>query len=407
MKTVLLLALLNYFGAYQFDDGSFVYVRTWDELGSSQLTYLYEDGRVGPLHAVSETEFFTGPGLMVREPEKDRVKFEKNSTGRITGLTWSGKKAVKQETLFNEEEVSFTNGTVRLYGSLVIPKGTGPFPAIVLIHGSGAVTRDFFGPISYLFARNGIAVLSYDKRGVGKSEGHWMSAGFADYAADAVAGVAYLKSRKQIDRKAIGLWGASQAGWIIPQAVEQDPQIAFAVMLSVAGVTPFEQELQRSEEEFRAQQMPEEEIAKKLAALKGDIESLRTPDVKEYLQENLQKLQNEGNQDALNASGPDNPRFLLWYTDILDYNPVPSLQKMKCPVLVLYGELDRGVPIDPNKKILEAALKNNPDVTFHMFPKGNHVLMLSETGSMKEFPAMTQFVPDLFSTMIRWIQHRF
>jgi pimeloyl-ACP methyl ester carboxylesterase len=77
---------------------------------------------------------------------------------------------------------------------------------------------------------------------------------------------------------------------------------------------------------------------------------------------------------------------------------------MECPVLVLYGELDRGVPVDPNKKVLENALQNNPNVTFHIFPKGNHALMLGETGSMKEFPNLTRFVPDLFPTMIRWIK---
>ena len=407
MKTVLLLALLNYFGAYQFEDGSYVFVRTWDELGPNQLTYLFEDGRVGPLHAVSQTEFFTGAGLMVQQPETARVTFEKSSNDRITGLIWAGKRAAKQEALFNEEEISFTNNSIRLHGSLVIPKGTGPFPAIVLVHGSGPVTRDFFGPVSYLFARHGIAVLSYDKRGIGKSEGHWMSAGFADYASDAVAGVAFLRSRKEIDPKSIGLWGASQAGWVIPQAVEKDPEIAFVVMLSVAGVTPFEQELQRNKEEMRALKSPDEEIAKTLAALNADLESLRTEEVKQYLQDSLKKLQDEGNQKALDASGPDNPRFLLWYADILDSNPMPSLQKMKCPVLVLYGDLDRTVPIDPNKKILERALQNNPHVTFHVFPKGNHALMLSETGSMKEFPSLTQFVPDLFPVMIRWIQDRF
>lgn len=404
MKTVLLLALFNYFGAYLFDTGEFVYIKTWDELGKDQLTYLYEDGRVGPLHAVSELGFFTGPGLLVKEPSQEKITFQKDSTGRITGLTWSGKIAVKQETLFTEEEITFTNGDVRLTGSLVIPKRAGgPSPAVVLIHGSGPVTRDFFGPILYLFARNGIAVLSYDKRGIGKSQGDWMSANFSDYAADAVAGVAYLRSRKEIDSKAIGLWGVSQAGWIIPQAVEQDPGIAFAVMLSVPGVTPLEQELQRTQGELLAAKSSEEEIAKAIGALKTDIESLRTQDVKQYLEQSVEKLKAEGNQEALNASGPDNPRFLLWYANIIDYSPVAALEKMKCPVLVLYGEIDRGVPVDPNRKILKRALQNNPRVKFHVFPNGNHALLQSETGSMKEFPQLTRFVPGLFPTMIDWI----
>ena len=400
----------NYFGAYEFEKGKFLYIRTFDELGEKQLTYLDEEGHVGPLNAVSQTEFFTGPGLWIPLPKRASVVFEKNNDGKISGLTWTDqtglRKAVKRDTLFHEEEIVFTNGSVKLSGSVVLPEGKGPFPAMVFVHGSGATSRDFFGPVSYLFARHGIAVLSYEKRGVGKSTGHWLDADFADYSSDAIAGVNYLKSRKEIDPRKIGLWGGSQAGWIIPQAVEKDPSIAFAVMFSVPGVTPYEQEVQRSRGELMADGASQEQMDKTVAALKSDIDSLRTEDVKQYLRDGVQKLQKEGNQKVLNASGADNPRFLLWYTNLLDYSPVPSLEKMKCPVLVLYGEIDRGVPVDPNKAILDAAFKKggNSDVTFHVFPKGNHVLMLSETGGMKEFPHLTQFVPDLFPTMVEWIQ---
>ncbi len=402
----------KYFGAYGFGSGRFLYIRTWDELGENQLTYLDDEGKVGPLFALSETEFFTGPGLWIPLAAKATMIFEKDSAGRVAGMQWSEQggheKAVKKDALFTEQEVTFASGPVKLSGSLVLPKGNGPFPAIVLVHGSGPVTRDFFGPISYLFARHGIAVLSYDKRGVGKSEGHWMAANFTDYADDALAGVSYLRSRKEVNLKAIGLWGVSQAGWIIPQAVARDKGIAFAVLLSVPGVTPFEQEVQRMTGEMIVKQSSEEEIEKAITGLKSDINSLRTDEVRQHLEEGLQKLESEGNQKVLNASGPDNPRFLLWYTAVLDYSPVASLEQMKCPVLVLYGEADRGVPIIPNRDILENAFKNggNNDVTFHVFPKGNHALMLSETGSMTEFPYLTQFVPGLFPTMIDWIlQH--
>ncbi len=399
----------KYFGSYEFESGQFLHIRTWDELGENQLTYLDEKGQVGPLHAISDTEFFSGPGLWIPVPGQKRIIFEKNAKGKITGLVWSkenvSQKAAKRETLYQEEEIKFTSGKTQLSGSLVLPSGKGPFPAVVLVHGSGPVTRDFFGPIAYLFSRRGIAVLSYDKRGTGGSEGHWMDASFTDYASDAIAGVHYLSTRKEINPKAIGLWGASQAGWIIPQAMEREENIAFAVLLSVPSVTPFEQELQRTSEEMKATGATDEQIAKAKDQLKGEIDSLRTEDTKAYLRLEMEKLQKEANQKVLDSSGPANPRFLLWYSSLLDYDPVPSLEKVKRPVLVLYGELDRGVPLTPNKTILENAFKKagNDKATVRVFPKGNHALLLSETGSMAEFPRLTQFVPGLFDIMVDWI----
>ncbi len=399
----------KYFGTYEFESGQFLHIRTWDELGDNQLTYLDEKGRVGPLYAMSDTEFFTGPGVWIPLPMVAQVGFEKSANGEITGLIWSegndSNKALKRKALHREEEVTFTSGRIKLSGSLVLPSGIGPFPATVFVHGSGPATRDFFGPVPYLFARRGIAVLCYDKRGVGESEGHWMDAGFAEYASDALAGAHYLSARKEIQANAIGLWGVSQAGWIIPQAIERGKNIAFAVLLSVPAVTPFEQELQRNKQEMEAVGTPEEQIAKAISSLKADMESLRSEETKEYFRQQIEKLQKEGNQKALDESGSANPRFLAWYSTLLDYDPVPALEKVKCPVLVIYGELDRGVPLDPNKRLMEDALKRagNNQVTLRVFQKGNHALMLSETGSMAEFPQLTQFVPGLFDTMVDWI----
>jgi hypothetical protein len=154
----------KYFGTYEFESGKFLHIRTWDELGENQLTFLDEKGRVGPLYATSETDFFTGPGVWIPLPIVSRVVFAKDGQGEITGLIWSegadSRKATKRSVSHSEEEIAFKSGQIKLFGSLVLPSGKGPFPAVVLVHGSGAATRDFFGPVPYLFARRGIAVLS-------------------------------------------------------------------------------------------------------------------------------------------------------------------------------------------------------------------------------------------------------
>jgi len=105
-------------------------------------------------------------------------------------------------------------------------------------------------------------------------------------------------------------------------------------------------------------------------------------------------------------NGPENPRFLLFYNRIMDFDPLPILQKMNRPVLVLYGEADRGVPVKGNLDKLVNALKQAKDVRYsvRVFPKGNHALLLSETGSYEEFFHLNRFVPEFFSTLIDWLR---
>src|SRR5688572_1859660 len=134
---------------------------------------------------------------------------------------------------------AFHNGEVRLAFSLDLPAGAGPFPAIVLGHGSGRVTRDQQGFLSSRLTSLGFAVLRFDKRGVGESTGTFVFVGtrdsptvFPELASDVAAGVRFLRTRPEIDARRIGLAGVSQAGWILPLAARQAGDIAFMVLLS-------------------------------------------------------------------------------------------------------------------------------------------------------------------------------
>jgi pimeloyl-ACP methyl ester carboxylesterase len=402
----------KYFGTYKSSTGNYLYIRTWDELGDHQLTYFDDAGHVGPLFAKSETEFFSGPSILIPVPVAAKIIFELDASHTVKGIQWSetGKEPVEFQrvTEVREEGVTFQNGEVRLSGSLTLPTGDGKFPALVLIHGSGPVTRDFFGPIAYMFARHKIAVLSYDKRGIGKSQGNWMDAGFEDYAADALAGLHYLSQRKEIDSSAIGLWGISQGGWIAPLAASKDSDVAFVMALSAPAVTPAEQEMQRMSEEMKLQGTPEEQIAGAAKQFHEQIEGLRTEEAKKEFESAVAKLRAEGKTELLNQRGLDNPRYLLFYRRILDYDPLPALQNLKCPVLAIYGEVDRTVPVAGNKSILESALEKagNKNHLILVLPKGDHALMLSKSGSYTEFPYLNQFVPGLFQTMVDWIVTR-
>jgi len=135
--------------------------------------------------------------------------------------------------------VTFQNGDVILAGNLWIPAGEGPFPAIVLVHGAGKITTQDYKYISFSLVHHGFAVLSYDKRGVGKSGGKYSmvdvensEAVLEDLANDALAGVEFLKGNNLIDLDRIGFFGISQAGWIAPLAASKSSDIAFIALYS-------------------------------------------------------------------------------------------------------------------------------------------------------------------------------
>src|SRR5262249_35756791 len=148
--------------------------------------------------------------------------------------------------------VQFSNGDVRLEGTLISPATSEKHPAIILVHGSGAENREYILPWARFLIRHGVAVLGYDKRGVGGSTGDWNTASFDDLAGDAVAAVAYLKTRSDVDSAAIGVLGVSQAGWIMPIAAVRSPTIAFLISVSGAAVSPEETSLDNARNEMTA-----------------------------------------------------------------------------------------------------------------------------------------------------------
>ncbi|HEY7161181.1 MAG TPA: alpha/beta fold hydrolase, partial [Acidobacteriota bacterium] len=400
----------QYFGIYEFSSKEHLYIRTWDELGENQLTFLDDAGGVGPLYPSTETNFYAGSGLWIALPTKAQVIFRKDKQGNIEGLTWSetGKEprfAIRVSS-YKDEEVTFKNGDIQLSGWLVIPSSKGPHPAVVLVHGSGPVTRDFYGPLSYILAHNGIAVLSYDKRGIGKSTGHWLDQSFEDLASDVLAAFNFLKTRKEIQPEKIGLFGISQGGWIVPLAAGQSKDVAFTILISAAGVTPAEQTLMSTEAEMRAKNLPEEQIKPVVMETKAQIDSLNSEESRKEFEAQVEKLKSEGNQTLLNSSGLENPRFLLFYRRIMNFQTIPNLQKLNCPVLVIYGDKDRVVPVQGNREKLEKGLEKNRDTTFMVFPDGDHALLLTKTGSSQDFFYSNQFVPGFFQLMIDWIQQK-
>jgi pimeloyl-ACP methyl ester carboxylesterase len=223
----------------------------------------YASGRAGVLFPSSATEFFAGPAFQVPVPITIRARFSVDARGKISGIHWmegsaSGQFGKKVE--LPKEEVVFRNGDVALSGTLVLPVGQGPHPAIVMIHGSGPQTRR--SPVATWYAYHGIAYLSFDKRGAGKSTGDWREAGLSELADDVLAAVKFLRQRKEIDGNQIILEAISEGGWVAPVVAARDPKISSIILVAGPALDYVSEIVNEVEENLKARGLAGEDLNK-------------------------------------------------------------------------------------------------------------------------------------------------
>ena len=312
-------------------------------------------------------------------------------------------RAARKE-FYTTTPVRYASGSASLSGSLLTPIGPGPHPAIVMIHGSGPVTREALMPYADIFVRNGIAVLIHDKRGTGSSTGNWARASFDDLADDALAGVKLLKGRPEINPAQIGLQGTSLGGWVAPLAASRSSDVAFVIVESAPALTPLEHEKLRVRSQLRADGF---------APAGGDAGAgVHGSEVRGGA--HGQGLGSPaGLDDAQRAGGwisyvnaPSSFESLQWHWDnVLSYDPLPALEKLTCPVLVLYGELDTIVPADENKKRMEAVLKRSGtrDTTIKVFERANHGFFEAINGGKREAAGLKGLVPGYLDSRVTWL----
>ena len=273
----------EYAGTYQWSRDSFIYLQLWSELtGTPQLTAFDESGDVRVLFPSARDTFFVGHSAAVRTAVEATIAFQRDSAGRITSLSWRRlgvvPRVAQRVDIERHEDVLFSNGTVRLAGTLITPRGGIKHPALVLVHGSGVEDREYILPHAHFLVRHGIAVLGYDKRGVGGSTGDWRTATFEDLASDVVAAVAYLRTRPDIDTAQIGLLGVSQAGWVMPLAAVRDPKLAFLISISGPGLPAAETTIDEARNEMTASGMPPETIDRIIHLMELQYAYARTGD---------------------------------------------------------------------------------------------------------------------------------
>jgi pimeloyl-ACP methyl ester carboxylesterase len=311
---------------------------------------------------------------------------------------------------YRSEAVAFDSAPgVRLAGTLTLPPGKGPFPAAVLITGSGQQDRDEtiighkpFLLIADTLTRRGIAVLRLDDRGYGSSTGDFAASTTADFAVDIGQAVAFLRTRLDIAPGKIGLIGHSEGGAIGPLVAANDHKIAFVVMLAGPGVTGAEtvsaqrRAIMLSAGASEAQVAQSEAVNARILAAAADART--SAEAAEKIHAAVPELPAaQVRQAAAQAALP-------WTRFFLAYDPQPALREMRCPVLALNGAKDQQVVPAVNLPAIRAALRSNADATVIELPGLNHLFQDAPTGSPDEYADIEETLsPAMLTLVADWV----
>lgn len=405
--------LREYAGAYQWKSNSFLYLQMWSEFtGKNQLLAFDESGEVRTLYPADDDRFFAGPGAAVPNAVESQIEFQRDSDGNITSLTWRrddiAPRSARRVEIEKREDVRFSNGDIQLAGTLISPNTGGKHAAIILVHGSGPQNRESMLPFARFLIRHGMAVLGYDKRGVGGSTGNWNTASFDDLAGDVVAAFEYLKTRRDIDRTQIGILGLSQAGWIMPLAAVRAKDLAFLISVSGAGVPAAETTIDHARNEMAAGGMPRETVEQIVGLVRLEYQFARTGQGwAEYAASREKLAARMGPPPDTFPGTPDHP-YWQFIRRLYFYDPAPTLRQLQVPTLALFGELDNNILAEKNKAAWEAALRSggNRDYTLRIVPKANHDMLEAKVGNNAEMASLQRFVPAYFMTIQEWLAAR-
>lgn len=374
----------------------------------------------------------TAEGVWTQAGREVPLTLTRQPTAYHENHTWE-KRPQRPEPPFpySEQRVTFNNAidSVTLAGTLTLPEGEGPHPAVVLISGSGPQDRDeslmghkpFLVLADYL-TRRGLAVLRYDDRGTAESTGNYATATVEDFARDASAAIDYLAAHPRIDPARIGLLGHSEGGLVAPMVAARRDNVAFLVLLAATGVDGADVIQSQAAAMRRAQGANEAEIEVLqainravfdvvLAAQPGSDFSEELDRAVEAVLEKLPEAERKPAADRVRATINAQRPVLRsdWFRFFLSYDPRPALAKVACPVLAVTGSKDLQVLPGLNLPEIEKALKRggNPDFEVVELPGLNHLFQKAETGLVDEYIEIPEtFNPAALARIGDWVAPR-
>lgn len=312
---------------------------------------------------------------------------------------------------FRQEAVRISNTNapgVTLAGAFSKPLGPGPFPAVLLIAGSGPQTRDeevarhkVFLVLAAELNRRGLAVLRYDKRGVGESTGESRKATTLDYASDAAAAFRYMASRPDVDVRRAGLIGHSEGGAIAPMVANEEPNVAFVVLMAGPGQRGADMLLLQQQLIAEAEGTPKPVVTAMLSRNRAIYDAVLGASDQPEAARRLEVL----DAAATGAAGSALVYADPWKFFFLRYDPRPALERLRIPVLAITGARDLQVPAAANLPLIRQALERNRDATVREIPGLNHLFQNAETGAPAEYTRIQETIsPAALGAVGDWIE---
>lgn len=368
-------------------------------------------------------------GIIVGTFKQGKLKYPMNLSREIVAPKILTKPQDPVEPYpYYSEEVTFENkeDSVTLSGTLTHPtKDWASYPVVILISGSGPQNRDEelmghrpFLVLSDYLTRNGIGVLRFDDRGVGKSTGNFATATTDDFSNDVESAVDYLLTRKDFNSNQIGLIGHSEGGIIAPMVAARRTEVSYIVLLAGTGIRGKELLLLQMELIAKADGASEKELneSKELNTKIYDI-ILNSPNhetmvtdlkiiISKIVKQTPKSQKPNGVSDEVFTEQMVASITSPWLVNFIKYDPSLVLKDVKCPVLALNGDKDLQVPSKINLAAIEAGLKSggNENVTVKELPGLNHLFQECTTGSPTEYANIEQTMsPVALNEISTWI----
>ncbi len=355
--------------------------------------------------------FFVGSAMYVPDPIHAWVRFERNDDGEIVSVGWNevgGDSLSGPRSSIVEEEIAFESDGARLVGTLLRPEGPGPFPAAVVLPGSGWTDREAGRRDAEILVSFGMAAFIYDKRGNGRSEGR-PTVPFRQTARDAASAVAQLRQRAAIRPDQVGLTGRSRGGWIAPLAATMAPGTAFVILFVPPAVSPARQETTRRLNLLQDQGYSEEQIEAVRSMLEAAWRYAETgAGWDRYAAARERATAADVPAEIFEPASAEDPEW-EWARLNMSYDPIQALESLQLPLLALFGERDRNVVVAENLPAMRDALERggHPDFELFVVPGANHGLRdVTSTGDLP-FHRQVGFGSAGWPTVVRWLGERF
>jgi len=363
------------------------------EFGPGLFAFDYADQRVGPLAVDERNGGWTMASTL--NGQGPPLRSIGSRLGRL--LT---QERVLEPVPIRRAAFEVQAGEITIAGEIASIEGIEPRATLLMIYGSGGAVKEAFDPWAFWFLQSGFAVVTTDKRGTGRSGGDWRVSGLEELAADAAAVARHAK--RTYPRKPLVAWGASQAGWIMPQlgAVGLIDRI---MMHAGSALTPKAQIVAAVVAELAAYGFPPEEIERARHYYSLDVEVSRGARSWNEIQQAYTVARNSGAEWILAppAAADANERILI--RRMADFDPEPYWRANRAPVLAIFGGKDWVVPAPANLSALRSMVPPEGALTTVVLPEANHLMFRAQTGVTAEYGSLSQVEPDYFRTMSSWL----